>query len=516
MTISIYTTLVITPLSLYFIYFSGGLTSEHVTPLLILLVPVTLMREGLEWLWRTKYFNRFQNLWQEIQTSSSQEAQKQLKIGLLSYPMKESIIQIGVVFIVVTLFYLAYSLMVTLPVAFLPTFAIVLIPLMLILLLLVYLIAERIIGPILALPQLSNVPVKRAEISGVLNEKKRKILLIVAATSIPIAMLGSFFVEASAYGFSFSHQYLHVIAVIFLTISMTAIMVYESERSSVSLMLKVIKDLEQGNISSESIPMTSNSEVGFLMQDINSFHSRMYNIINNILQATQSVSGGSEQISRSASEISSTASNQAANVEETSASLEEITSMINETSTRAQQTLTVAQETERYSQEGKQVLEQVIHEIRLVSEKTGLVEEIAQQTNLLALNASIEAARAGEYGRGFSVVAAEVGKLAEGSSNSAQEITELAKSTLEASEKAGRFFEIILPRINESTQLFEQIMRSSQEEKSGINQINSSMSQLNQIAQNNAASSEELSALAEQMKMYAKELEEEIKFFQLK
>lgn len=61
-------------------------------------------------------------------------------------------------------------------------------------------------------------------------------------------------------------------------------------------------------------------------------------------------------------------------------------------------------------------------EVTNMTEIVNIVSQIAEQTNLLALNASIEAARAGEQGRGFAVVAEAVRKLAEQSKEAVGQI----------------------------------------------------------------------------------------------
>ena len=140
---------------------------------------------------------------------------------------------------------------------------------------------------------------------------------------------------------------------------------------------------------------------------------------------------------------------------------------------------------------------------------------IAKQTNLLALNAAIEAARAGEHGKGFAVVAAEVRKLAERSQVAAQEIGEVAKNSVGLAERAGKLLDEIVPSIGKTSDLVQEIAAASEEQSSGVGQINTAMNQLNQITQQNASSSEELAATAEEMSGQAENLQQLVGFFKV-
>ena len=243
--------------------------------------------------------------------------------------------------------------------------------------------------------------------------------------------------------------------------------------------------------------------------------AQLSQVVGGVNTSAESLSSASEEVNATAQSLSQAASEQAAGVEETSASLEQMTASISQNTENARVTDGMAAKASSQAVEGGEAVKATVAAMKQIASKINIIDDIAYQTNLLALNAAIEAARAGDHGKGFAVVAAEVRKLAERSQIAAQEIGTVASSSVELAERAGRLLDEMVPAIRKTSDLVQEIAAASQEQSSGVGQINSAVAQLSQTTQQNASSSEELAATAEEMSAQAEQLQQAMSFFKL-
>jgi len=274
----------------------------------------------------------------------------------------------------------------------------------------------------------------------------------------------------------------------------------------------VLKQMEQGNLT-QTINGGYKGQLKDFKDTVNNTIAKLSEVIGEVNSAAANIAGASEEVSATAQNMSQASSEQAASVEETSASVEQMSASINQNTENAKVTDGMAAQASDEAVQGGEAVKETVQAMKSIAGKIGIIDDIAYQTNLLALNAAIEAARAGEHGRGFAVVAAEVRKLAERSQVAAQEIGELAESSVEMAESAGKLLDTIVPSIKKTSDLVQEIAAASEEQSSGVNQINTAMDQLNQITQQNASSSEELAATSEEMSGQAAQLQELMAFF---
>ena len=157
-----------------------------------------------------------------------------------------------------------------------------------------------------------------------------------------------------------------------------------------------------------------------------------------------------------------------------------------------------------------------------ISDIIGVIDEIARQTNLLALNAAVEAARAGDAGRGFAVVASEVRNLAQRSSEAAKDIKSLiVNSTTQVQEgvdlvnRAGKSLEEIVDSIKQVATIVSEIASASAEQSTGIDHVNTALTQMDEVTQQNAALVEENAATSKVLEQQSAAMAERVGFFKL-
>ncbi len=278
--------------------------------------------------------------------------------------------------------------------------------------------------------------------------------------------------------------------------------------------VRVIERIAQGDLT-QTIDRDYQGSFMRLKDATNSAVRKLSETISEVRSAADALYGASGQVSATAQSLSQGASEQAASVEETSASIEQMSASINQNAENAKVTDGMASKASKEAGEGGDAVGQTVTAMKQIADKIGIIDDIAYQTNLLALNAAIEAARAGEHGKGFAVVATEVRKLAERSQGAAQEISELAADSVQMAERAGKLLVEIVPTVSKTCDLVQEIAAASQEQSSGVAQINTAMSQMNQVTQQSASASEELAATAEEMNGQAEQLKQIMAFFKI-
>ncbi len=290
-----------------------------------------------------------------------------------------------------------------------------------------------------------------------------------------------------------------------------------------------LNELADGNFTIAVPFLGRGDEIGRIANSVASMAEKIRETISNIKRSAHEVTNASAEISTSTTDLSQRTEEQAASLEETSASMEEISSTVKTNAENARKASDSAANTQKVADRGGEVVAQAVQAMakieessRKISDIIGVIDEIARQTNLLALNAAVEAARAGEAGRGFAVVASEVRSLAQRSSQAAKDIKDLITNSnsqvidgVELVNRAGASLGEIVESIKSVAYIISDIASASNEQSTGIEQINKALTQMDEVTQQNSALVEENAATAKALEDQAKSMGQQVDFFRV-
>ncbi|MFJ3047575.1 methyl-accepting chemotaxis protein [Herbaspirillum chlorophenolicum] len=292
--------------------------------------------------------------------------------------------------------------------------------------------------------------------------------------------------------------------------------------------VKLAQGVAAGDLTQE-IEVRSRDETGQLMQALKDMNSNLQKIVGEVRVSTDTINTASAEIASGNLDLSSRTEQQAGSLEETASAMEELTSTVKQNADNARQANQLAASASDVASRGGDVVKQVVDTMSSINESSrkivdiiSVIDGIAFQTNILALNAAVEAARAGEQGRGFAVVASEVRSLAQRSAAAAKEIKGLIDDSVTKVgngsalvAQAGQTMDEVVASVRRVTDVMGEITAASQEQSTGIEEVNRAITQMDETTQQNAALVEEAAAAAQSLQEQAGRLLSAVGVFRL-